>query len=120
MKMNGDGPEMMWTIKAVWINIGIKVLMVADDCLSLDRGEPWCFLNPLRVQQRKVCLAALLGCRQLGLGGNGWYCILLINSDGINHAAHRQGHRALGAWRPDSDALDALCIYGHIQFCTHL
>lgn len=82
MKMNGDGPEMMWTIKVVWINIGIKVLIVADDCLSLDRGEPWCFLNPLRVQQRKVCLAALLGCRQhLGLGGNGWYCILLYLAD---------------------------------------
>ena len=47
-------------------------------------------------------------------------CILLINSDGISDAAHRQGHRALGVWRPDSDALDALCIYGHIQFCTHL
>ena len=54
------------------------------------------------------------------MAGTVSYCILLINSDGISDAAHRQGHRALGAWRPDSDALDALCIYGHIQFCTHL
>ena len=70
---------MMWTLEVLGIDIGF--FRPPNDPPG-QRGEPWCFLNPLRVQQRKVCRAALLGCRQ--------------------------GHRALGAWRPD--ALDALCI----------